>query len=115
SKTFVKAYVKKYGGSSAGISATAAEAFSVGEVLTQAVEGTHGFTNAKIIKYLHSGKTLTSVQGPVKFNSAGENVKGAVFSFQWQMKTGTPEWLQVLPKTAAGSVAPLFPKPVWGS
>ncbi len=115
SKTFVNAYLKKYGGQPTDIAATSAEAFSVGEVLTEAVEGTHGFTNSKIIEYLHSGKTFTSVQGPVKFNSLGENVKGLVFTFQWQTKTGKPFFAQVLPTTAKGSVAPVFPKPPWGS
>ena len=32
---------------------------------------THSFDNSKIIAYLHSGVTLNSVQGPVKFDSLG--------------------------------------------
>ncbi|MDA8316020.1 MAG: ABC transporter substrate-binding protein, partial [Actinomycetota bacterium] len=115
SKAMVKAYLKKYGGRAATINATTAEAYSVGEVLTQAVKATHSFTNKKILKFLHSGKTMTSVQGAVKFNKVGENVKGLVFAFQWQTKTGKPTLEQVLPLHAAGSVAPLYPKPVWGS
>jgi branched-chain amino acid transport system substrate-binding protein len=115
SKAMVKAYLHTYGGSVSDVTATTAEAYSVGEVLTQAVEGTHGFTNKKIIKYLHSGKTFTSVQGPVKFNSDGANVKGLVFAFQWQTRSGKPVLEQVLPKTASGSVPPLYPKPAWSS
>lgn len=115
SKAMVKAYIRKYGGRAATVNATTAEAYSVGEVLTQAVKATGGFTNKKIVHYLHSGKTMTSVQGPVKFNAAGENVKGLVFAFQWQTKSGKPTLEQILPTNATGSVHPLYPKPVWGS
>lgn len=115
SKALVQRYVKKYGGTASGVNADVAEAFSVGEVLTQAVKGTHGFTNQRIISYLHGNRTFTSVQGPVKFNKAGENVKGLNFAFQWLTKTGKPFFAQVLPKNAKGSVAPVFPKPPWAS
>ena len=67
----VKEYIAKYGGNASGVNADVAEAYSVGQVITQAVQATHGFDNAKIIAYLHSGVTMNSVQGPVKFNSAG--------------------------------------------
>jgi branched-chain amino acid transport system substrate-binding protein len=115
SESMVKAYIKAYGGNASGISATVAEAYSVGEVLTQVVDATHSFTNKKIIRYLHSGKTMTSVQGPVKFNKLGENIAALVFVFQWKTKTGTPTLEQVLPKKAKGSVSPIFPKPTWSS
>lgn len=115
SEAMVKAYIKEYGGQPTDISATTAEAYSVGEVLTQAVEATKSLTNKKIINYLHSGKTMTSVQGAVKFNSLGENVKGLVFAFQWLTKAGKPTLEQVLPTTAQGSVPPLYPKPQWSS
>ena len=55
------------------VNADVAEAYSVGQVLAQAVKATHGFDQQKIIKYLNSGVTLNSVQGPVKFDSLGEN------------------------------------------
>lgn len=115
SKAFVKAYVKKYGGRAADISATSAEAYSVGEVLAQAVQGTHSFSNKKIIKYLHSGKTFSSIQGPVRFNALGENAAALVFAFQWQMKNGKETLLQILPGTDKGSTKPLYPKPNWAS
>lgn len=113
SKAMVKAYLKKYGGRATDISATSAEAYSVGEVLAEAVKATNGFTNKKIIHYLHSGVTMTSMQGPVKFNADGANIKGLVFAFQWETKTGKPDLVQVLPKTAKGSVTPVYPKPTW--
>ena len=71
SQQMVKEYIAKYGGTPSDVNADVAEAYSVGQVMAQAVQATHGFDNAKIIAYLHSGVTLDSVQGPVKFDSAG--------------------------------------------
>jgi branched-chain amino acid transport system substrate-binding protein len=109
SKALVAEYVKKYGGSASDVNADVAEAYSVGEVTAQAVKATGGTTGSKIIAYLHSGVTLSSVQGPVRFNSLGENVKAIAFIFQWQ----NGKFVQVLPVGAQGSVPVLFPKPDW--
>ena len=76
-----------------------------------AVKATHGFSNAKIIRYLHSGVTLNTVLGTVKFNNLGENVKSVIFAFQWQ----NGKLVQAIPPGATGSVKPLYPKPNWGS
>jgi branched-chain amino acid transport system substrate-binding protein len=111
SKAVVAEYVKKYGGTASDVNADVAEAYSVGEVTEQAVKATGGTNGAKIIKYLHSGVTLTSVQGPVKFNSLGENTKAIAFIFQWQ----NGKFVQVLPANATGSVPVLYPKPNWAS
>jgi hypothetical protein len=54
--------------------------------------------------------TLSSVQGPVQFNSLGMNMKPVVFVFQWQ----DGNYAQVLPVGAPGSGKILFPKPNWG-
>jgi len=48
------------------------------------VKATGGFNNAKIIKYLHSGVSLTTVLGGAQFNSLGENPKMTAYTFQWQ-------------------------------
>jgi branched-chain amino acid transport system substrate-binding protein len=111
SKTMVAEYVQKYGGSASDVNADVAEAYSVGEVTEQAVKATGGTTGSKIIAYLHSGVTLSSVQGPVKFNSLGENIKAIAFIFQWQ----NGKFVQVLPVGAQGSVPILYPKPNWTS
>lgn len=111
SRAMVAEYVKKYGGSPASISADVAEAYSVGQVTAQAVKATGGFNNAKIIKYLHSGVTLTSVQGPVKFDSLGENNQGTAFTFQWQGSN----FVQVNPTSDKASKPVLFPKPAWAN
>lgn len=110
SKTMVAAYVAKYGGSASGVNADVAEAFSVGQVATQAVIATHGFNQAKIIAYLHSGVTLSSVQGPVHFDSLGENTSATIFAFQWQKG----KFVQVLPVGDPGSAKIEFPKLTWG-
>ncbi len=112
SEAMVKAYIAKYGGTPADINADVAEAFSVGEVAAAAATATKGTDNSKIIKYLHSGVMLQTVQGPVKFNGSGENTVAQKFIFQWQ-KGGT--YNQVLPSTATGSVAIINPKPNWSS
>jgi branched-chain amino acid transport system substrate-binding protein len=112
SQAMVKAYIAKYGGTPSDINADVAEAYSVGEVTATAVKATGGAANSKIIKYLHSGVTLHTVQGPVKFSSAGENVVAQKFIFQWQPGG---KFVQVLPSSAAGSVRILNPKPSWSS
>jgi branched-chain amino acid transport system substrate-binding protein len=113
SQALVQEYVSKYGGNASGVSSDVAEAYSVGQVMAQAVAATGGFNNAKIISYLHSDVTLSSVQGPVKFDSLGENNASAAFVFQWQ--NGGTVFNQVLPVGAAGSVAILATKPAWTS
>jgi branched-chain amino acid transport system substrate-binding protein len=108
SQKMVSEYIAKYGGTPSGVNADVAEAYSVGQVLTQAVEHLHSFNQQKIISYLKSGVTLNSVQGPVKFDSQGENTAQKTQTFQWQ----NGKLLQVIP-TQSGSSAPQFPKPAW--
>ena len=111
SHAMVNEYVAKYGGTASGVNADIAEAYSVGEVTAAAVKATGGTVGSKIISYLHSGVTLQSVQGAVRFNSLGENVKAIAFIFQWQ----NGKFVQVLPADATGSVKILTPKPAWSS
>jgi branched-chain amino acid transport system substrate-binding protein len=109
SETMVKEYVAKYGGTPSDVNADIAEGYAVGQVLAQAVKATHGFDQQKIIQYLKSGVTLNSVQGPVKFDSLGENLAQQTLTFQWQ--NGKLD--QVIPTKTAGSIAPTYPKPAW--
>jgi branched-chain amino acid transport system substrate-binding protein len=110
SQKMVNEYVAKYGGSASDVNADVAEGYSVGQAVAQAVAATHSLDNAKIIAYLHSGVTLNSVQGPVKFDSLGENGAAAAFVFQWQKGNQ----VQVLPTGASGSKPIEYPKPNWG-
>ena len=110
SKKMVAEYIAQYGGNASGVNADVAEAYSVGQVMTQAVEHNKSLSNSEIISYLHSGVTLNSVQGPVKFDSVGENLAATAFVFQWQK--GTLD--QVLP-AGNGAMAVQYPKAAWGS
>jgi branched-chain amino acid transport system substrate-binding protein len=110
SKKMVAEYIKLYGGTAAGVSSDVVEAYSVGQVIAQAVIATGGFNNAKIIQYLHSNVTLNSAQGPVKFNSLGMNTTPTAFTFQWQ----GAKFVQVNPVGDPNSVKLVFPKPAWG-
>jgi branched-chain amino acid transport system substrate-binding protein len=112
SQKMVSEYVQQYGGSASGVNADVAEAYAVGQVVQQAIAHNGSIDNAKIISYLHSGATLQTVQGPVKFDSLGENSSAAAFIFQWQ--NNGSKYVQVLP---AGSVSvPIIAtKPAWAS
>jgi branched-chain amino acid transport system substrate-binding protein len=109
SQQMVKEYIAKYGGTPSDVNADVAEAYSVGQVLAQAVQATKGFDQAKITQYLKSGATLNSVQGPVKFDPLGENLAQKTFTFQWQNGV----LVQSLPTSAPGASPPLYPKPAW--
>ena len=112
SKKMVAEYIKANGGTPSDVNADVAEAYSVGQVVEQAITATGGTDNAAIIKYLHSGVTLNTVQGKVLFNSLGENSAAAGFVFQWN-KSGTV-FNQVLPTSDPNTkVAIIGTKPVW--
>jgi branched-chain amino acid transport system substrate-binding protein len=109
SKAMVQEYIAKYGGTSSDINSDVAEGYGVGQVAAQAIKATGGTDQTKIIRYLHSGVTLQSVQGPVQFNSLGMNTKPVLFVFQWQ----NGNYAQVLPTGAPGSGHIIYPKPNW--
>jgi branched-chain amino acid transport system substrate-binding protein len=109
SQQMVNEYIAKYGGSASDINADVAEAYAVGQVLAQAVNATHSLDNSKIISYLHGNAMLDSVQGPVQFNSLGENTAGKTLTFQWQ--NGSLN--QTIPTSTKGSKPPTYPKPAW--
>jgi branched-chain amino acid transport system substrate-binding protein len=115
SQRMVSEYVQQYGGTKSGVNADVAEAYSVGQVVTQAIEATGGTDNTKIIQYLHSGATLSTVQGPVQFNALGQNGAAAAFVFQWQKKGSQEQFVQVLPQGVAGTVSILATKPAWAN
>jgi branched-chain amino acid transport system substrate-binding protein len=112
SQAMVQEYMAKYGGTASGVNADVAEAYSVGQVMAQAVTATGGTNNAKIISYLHSGQTLNTVQGQVKFDNLGQNSSAAAFVFQWQPGSN---FKQVLPVGASGSAPIVATKPNWTS
>jgi branched-chain amino acid transport system substrate-binding protein len=111
SEQMVSEYVSRYGGTRSGVNADVAEAYSVGQVMAQAIEATGGTDNAKVIQYLHSDVTLNTVQGPVKFDALGENGIAAAFIFQWQRGS----FNQVLPANMPGSQSITLTKPPWSA
>lgn len=106
---FVKDFVATYGISAANIAADSAEAYSVGEVMQQAVEKCKCLDNATIMQTLSTG-TFNSVQGPVKFNSVGENAGLPAYMLQWQNN----DVVCVYP-TPPASATFEYPKPNWAS
>jgi ABC-type branched-subunit amino acid transport system substrate-binding protein len=83
------------------------EAYSVGQVVQQAVTQNQSLDNAKLIQTLHSG-TFDSVQGKVKFDSTGQNTMATAYQFQWQSGNLVPVYPAAVAKTQ-----PEFPKPNW--
>ncbi|HEX6541520.1 MAG TPA: amino acid ABC transporter substrate-binding protein [Ktedonobacterales bacterium] len=104
---FVQAFSTKYGVKIDEISSDSAEAFAVGEVLQQAVEQCKCVDNAKLIQTLNTSK-FDSVQGPVKFNSVGENDGLPAYTLQWQKGNV----VCVYPSPPA-TTAMEYPKPNW--
>lgn len=101
----VKAYLARYGGTPDGISADIAEAYSVGQVVAQAITKIKSLDQTKLIAELHSNATFQSVQGPVKFDNTGQNTIASAYLFQWQKGALIP----VYPVSTAAK--PEFPKP----
>src|ERR1700674_155699 len=106
---FVSEFIAKYGGKAGDISADAAEAYSVGQVVEQAAKKANSIENSKVITALHSG-TYQTIQGPMSFDSTGKPQGGVgVYIEQWQ----SGQAVFVYPPTVAGSNKPEFPKPNW--
>jgi branched-chain amino acid transport system substrate-binding protein len=93
---FVKTYVAKYGGRKNGqdIDTTSAEAYSVGQILTEAVQKTNSLDNKKIIAALHKG--------------VWHGVNG---NFHWN-QYGSPNGNTILVQWVGGNLLPVFPPKV---
>lgn len=105
----VQAFLKKYGGDISAISSDVPEGYSVGQVVQQAVTKVGSLDQAKLIQVLHNN-TFTSVQGPVKFDSTGQNTAIQAFLFQWQ----GGKLLPVYPASSDPNFkTPEYPRPNW--
>jgi branched-chain amino acid transport system substrate-binding protein len=91
----------------ADISSDQVQAFSVGQVLEQALNQTKSLDNQKLISVLRAG-TFQSLQGPVGFDSTGQNKLSVPYLFQWQNGNLIP----VFPSAQAQANV-LYPKPNW--
>ena len=111
----VAAYLKQYGGTAQDISADVAEAYSVGEVTAQAVTADGDLNQTRLVAELHKG-TFQTVQGPVAFDSTGQNVKAFAYIFQWQngaLVPFAPNAAHALEPVAPAVSPIIFPKPAW--
>lgn len=90
-----------------GISSDQVQAFSVGQVLQQALAQTKSLDNQKLINVLRAG-TFQSLQGPVAFDSTGQNRLAVAYLFQWQNGNLIPVFPQ---EQASANVE--YPKPAW--
>ena len=105
---FVSAFIAKYGGAAADVSADAAEAYSVGQVVDQAANKAQSIDNQKLIQALHSG-TYQTIQGPMAFDATGKPTGGVgVYIEQWQ----GGQAIFVYPKSVAAA-NPEYPKKNW--
>lgn len=103
---FVAKYVEMFGGGAGDIPEDAANAFTVGQVLQQAVENTQSIDNATLIEELHQGDYDTVV-GTLSFDDVGRP-QGSFMILQWQGET----FVIVGPSDRA-QTDPVWPKPGW--
>lgn len=106
---FINLITTRYKMSPGDISSDSVQAFSVGQVLQQAVDKTQSLDNEKLIQVLRTG-TFQSLQGPVAFDSTGQNRLAVAFLFQWQKGNLIP----VYPQSQAQANLE-YPKPTWGA
>jgi branched-chain amino acid transport system substrate-binding protein len=104
---FVQQYIHMYSGTSDAIGSDSVQAFSVGQVLQQAINQVHGLDNQKIMDALRNG-TFQSLQGSVKFGPDGQNTADVAYLFQWQAGKLIP----VFPQAQAQANVE-YPKPNW--
>ena len=104
---FVGGYLATYGGTPDDISSDTVQAFSVGQVLQQAVTRAQSLDNGNLMEQLRHG-TFQSLQGPVEFSPDGQNSRAVAVLFQWRAGQLVP----VYPEATAQ--APMeYPKPAW--
>jgi branched-chain amino acid transport system substrate-binding protein len=106
---FVQFITQKYKIAPGDISSDSVQAFSVGQVLQQALAQTQSLDNQKLISALQTG-TFQSLQGPVAFDSTGQNKLAVAYLFQWQHGTLIP----VFPQAQAMANVE-YPKSNWAT
>lgn len=105
--TFVTTYVKMFGGTPGDIPEDAANAFTVGQVLEQAIKKIGSIDNAALISELHQG-TYKTVVGPISFDETGAP-QGNYMLLQWQGDS----FVIVGPGNRAETDPKAPPKPNW--
>jgi branched-chain amino acid transport system substrate-binding protein len=99
-------YVEIYGGEAGDVAEDTANAFTVGQVLEQAVNNIQSIDNAALIEELHQG-TYQTVVGDLSFDETGQPL-GTYMLLQWQGDNYTI----IGPGNRAQAEA-IWPKPAW--
>jgi branched-chain amino acid transport system substrate-binding protein len=99
-------YVEIYGGEAGDVAEDTANAFTVGQVLEQAVNNIQSIDNAALIEELHQG-TYQTVVGDLSFDETGQPL-GTYMLLQWQGDNYTI----IGPGNRAQADA-IWPKPAW--
>ena len=99
-------YVEMFGGAIADIAEDTANAFTVGQVLQQAVENIQSIDNAALIEELHSS-TFQTVVGPLSFDEVGRP-QGAFMLLQWQ-----GDRFVIVGPPGREQADPMWPKAEW--
>ncbi len=107
SAAFTAAYIKAYGGTAQSVDDSSAEAYAVGQVLSEVAAKTHKIDNDTIISTLHSG-TWPTLLGNLSWSANGAP-NGEFNLVQWQ----GGKLLPVYPPSIA-QAKPEAPKPNWG-
>ena len=106
---FTQLITSKYKITPDGISSDSVQAFSVGQVLQQALEKTKSLDNQKLMDELRTD-IFQSLQGPVAFDNLGQNKLAVAYLFQWQKGSLIPVYPQ---EQAQANVE--YPKPNWAT
>lgn len=106
---FVQLITSKYKIGPGDISSDSVQAFSVGQVLQQALQKTQSLDNQKLLNELRTD-TFQSLQGPVGFDNIGQNKLSVAYLFQWQRGNLIPVYPQ---QQASANVE--YPKPNWAT
>ena len=103
----VAKYIELNGGTEDDIAEDTANAFTVGQVLQQAVENIQSLDNAALIEELHKS-TFDTVVGPLSFDETGAP-QGSFMLLQWQGE----KFVIVGPSDRAETDIIGPPKPEW--
>ena len=104
---FISRYLAKYGGTAATIDPGSAEAYAVGELISEVAQKTGKIDNQTIISQLHSG-TWATVEGNLSWNAYGAP-NGVTLLTEWIGGKLLPVW-----PAGVALHAPVSPKPNWG-
>jgi branched-chain amino acid transport system substrate-binding protein len=106
--TFVTQYIQKFGGQTADVTTTAAEAFATGQFAAAVVAAAGPLDQQKLADMAYA-RTFESILGPIHVDRAtAQNVAGGTLLRQWQHGV-----LTVVSPAALANAKLEYPKPAW--